>query len=81
MKGETMSKKRFVEFYLAAMMKAATDGRVSKLTYQYVEGGKRIPAMECVTVVLEDRSGVPVPVNGYNLLEIALEVVKAVQGL
>ena len=75
-----MSKKRFVEFYLSAMMKAATDGRVSRLTYEYTEG-KRMAAKEYVSIALEERSSVPVPVTDCDLLGIALEVVKAVRML
>ena len=39
-----MSKKRFVEFYLAAMMKAATDGRVIRLAYTYNPATKGMAA-------------------------------------
>lgn len=75
-----MSKERFVGFYLSAMMKAATGGRVSKLTYQYADG-KKLAAKESVTVEFGDRScvPVPVPVTNCDLLGIVLEVVKAVQ--
>ena len=75
-----MSKERFVGFYLSAMMKAATGGRVAKLTYQYANG-KKPAAKEFVTVEFEDHSCVPVPVTDCDLLGIVLEVVKAVQGL
>jgi hypothetical protein len=75
-----MSKMRFVEFYLSAIMKAATNGRVSRLVYAYADG-KRGPAKEYVSIVLEDRSSVPIPVTDCDLLGIALEVVKAVQKL
>jgi hypothetical protein len=75
-----MSKERFVGFYLSAMIKAATGGRVSKLTYQYANG-KKLEAKEFVTIEFEGRSCVPVPVTNLDLLGIALEVVKAVQGL
>ena len=57
-----MSKKRFVDFYLSAMMKAATNGRVSRLTYEYA-AGKRMAAKEYVSITLEDRASVPVPVT------------------
>ena len=75
-----MSKERFVGFYLSAMMKAAAGGRVSKLTYQ-CSAGKKLAAKEFVTIEFEGRSCVPVPVTNLDLLGIALEVVKAVQGL
>ena len=75
-----MSKKRFVDFYLSAMMKAATNGRVSRLTYEYAAGKHRV-AKEYVSITLEDRASVPVPVTDCDLLGIALEVVKAVQKL
>ena len=75
-----MSKQRFVEFYLSAMMKAATGGRVPKVTYQYTKAGKRLPAKEYVTINFEDQSCVPVSVTDCDLLGIALEVVKAVKG-
>lgn len=75
-----MSKKRFVDFYLSAMMKAATNGRVSRLTYEYA-AGKRMAAKEYVSITLEDRASIPVPVTDCDLLGIALEVVKAVQKL
>lgn len=32
-----MSKKRFVEFYLSAMLKAATNGRVTRVAYLYYD--------------------------------------------
>lgn len=32
-----MSKKRFVEFYLSAMMKAATGGQVQRVAYLYYD--------------------------------------------
>lgn len=75
-----MSKKRFVDFYLSAMMKAATNGRVLRLTYACAEG-KHLPAKEYVSIALEDQASVPVPVTDCDLLGIVLEVVKAVQGL
>lgn len=75
-----MSKKRFVDFYLSAMMKAATNGRVSKLTYEYA-AGKHMAAKEYVSITLEDRASAPVPVTDCDLLGTALEVVKAVQKL
>lgn len=70
-----MSKKRFVEFYLAAMMKAATNGRVTRLTYTYFD----LAHSEIVRVEYETGSG-PVgarefPVNDKGLLEIAAEVI------
>ena len=75
MKGETMSKKRFVEFYLAAMMKAATNGRVTRLTYTYFD----LAHSEIVRVDYETGTGpvgaVEFPVNDMGLLEIAAEVI------
>lgn len=65
-----MSKKRFVEFYLSAMMKAATAGRVIRLVYSpsYVD---LLPDREFVTVHFDDGSCVPFDVIGCTLLEIA----------
>lgn len=76
-----MNKKRFVEFYLAAMLKAATGGKVTKLVYQYEKGGKRLLAREYIMIEAEGGSRTPVTVTDYDLLAIALEVVKAVQVL
>ena len=75
MKGETMSKKRFVEFYLAAMMKAATNGRVTRLAYTYFD----LAHAEIVRVEYETGNGTvgarEFPVNDKGLLEIAAEVI------
>ena len=68
-----MSKKRFVEFYLAAMMKAASGGRVTRLAYTYFD----LAHAEIVRVDYETSTGggaVEFPVNGMGLLEIAAEI-------
>lgn len=67
-----MSKKRFVEFYLAAMLKAATDGFVIRLVYDYQpETGRE--------TVLAYTEGGPqrVTVIGDGLLAIAYDVLEA----
>lgn len=69
-----MSKERFVSFYLAAMMKAATDGRVSKVAYQDTK------EYNVVTVTFADGASIQLPIFSDDLLGIALEVVKAVKG-
>jgi len=69
-----MSKKRFVEFYLAAMMKAATDGQVTRLTYAYFD----LTHSEIVRLEYETSTGGGVreiPVTDKGLLEIAAEVI------
>lgn len=69
-----MSKKRFVEFYLAAMLKHATDGQVTRLTYTYFG----LAHSEIVRVDYETGTGggaVEFPVNNMGLLEIAAEVI------
>ena len=70
-----MSKERFVGFYLSAMMKAATGGRVSKITYQDTK------EYDVATVTFADGASIQLPIFSDDLLGIALEVVKAVQGL
>ena len=72
-----MSKKRFVEFYLAAMMKAATDGRVIRLAYTYNPATKGMAAQELVVVTVNTGGVVPTDVAGLELMEIA----KAVMGV
>lgn len=72
-----MSKKRFVEFYLAAMMKAATDGRVIRLAYTYNPATKGMAAQELVVVTFNTGCVVPTDVAGLELMEIA----KAVMGV
>lgn len=71
-----MSKKRFVEFYLAAMMKAATDGRVIRLAYTYNPATKGMAAQELVAVTFSTGSVVPTDVNGKDLLQIAKAVLE-----
>lgn len=69
-----MSKKRFVEFYLAAMMKAASGGRVTRLAYTYFD----LAHAEIVQVDYETSTGggaVEFPVNDMGLLEIAAETI------
>ena len=69
-----MSKKRFVEFYLAAMMKAASGGRVTRLAYTYFD----LVHSEIVRVDYETSTGggaVEFPVNDLGLLEIAAETI------
>ena len=74
MKGETMSKKRFVEFYLAAMLKHASNGRVTRLTYTYYD----LKHSEIVRVDYTTATGGGArefPINDMGLLEIAAEVI------
>ena len=69
-----MSKKRFVEFYLAAMMKAASGRRVTRLAYTYFD----LAHAEIVRVDYETSTGggaVEFPVNDMGLLEIAAETI------
>ena len=65
-----MSKKRFVEFYLSAMLKAATNGRVTRVAYLYYD----LTHTEVVRVEYEHDHGGGVnelPVTGLSLLERA----------
>lgn len=73
-----MSKKRFVEFYLAACMKAATDGRVLRLAYTYTPAARGMKEQELVTVCFDNGSCVPVNVAGGGLLDITRNVLKVV---
>ncbi len=73
-----MSKKRFVEFYLAAMMKAATGGKVIRLTYAYFD----LAHLEIVRLEYETSTGSGVreiPVNDKDPLEIAAEVIDQIR--
>ena len=75
-----MSKERFIEFYLTAMMKAATGGHVRKLSYQQCAGVRKKTALkEFVTVEFADLSSLQVDVSGGDFLVISLEVIRAVQ--
>ena len=75
-----MNKERFVEFYLTAMMKAATGGHVRKLTYQQCAGVRKKSAIkEFVTVDFADLSSLQVDVSGGDFWAISLEVIRAVQ--
>ena len=67
-----MSKKRFVEFYLSAMMKAAAEGRIIRLSYLYCDMTRK----EAVKVYRED-GPVELDVTGKDLAEIS----KAVLGV
>lgn len=67
-----MTKKRFVEFYLTAMMRAATGGRVIRLGYLYYDMTRK----EAVKVYRED-GPLEIDVTGLGLVEIA----KAVLGV
>lgn len=74
-----MSKKRFVEFYLSAMLKAATNGRVTRVAYLYYD----LTHLEVVRVEFEYDQGGGVyefPVNGLSLLGIAAAVIDRVKG-
>ena len=75
-----MNHKRFVEFYLSAMMKAATGGRVTRVAYLYYGHTHT----EAVRVVFEHDHGggmKELPVTGLSLLEIAATVIDSVKGL
>ena len=70
-----MSKKRFVEFYPAAMIKAASGGQVTRLAYTYFD----LAHSEIVRVDYETDTGggaVEFPVNDMGLPEIAAETIK-----
>lgn len=74
-----MSKKRFVEFYLTAMLKAATDGRV-RLSYAYFDlAHKEIVQIEygCNNEV----ASYEVPVTELGLLEIATVIIDKIRGM
>lgn len=69
-----MSKKRVVEFYLSAMMKAATGGQVTRLAYIYYD----LKHTEVVQLDYTSGTGgvvVEFSVNDMGLLEIAAEVI------
>ena len=75
-----MSKKRFVEFYLSAMMKAATGGRVQRVAYLYYD----LQRVEVVRIEYEHAYGGGVreiPVTDLNLLGIAGAVIDSVKGV
>ncbi len=67
-----MSKKRFVEFYLAAMLKAATDGFVIRLIYECQDGTQK----ELVHIYTETGPQ-HITVTGDGLLAIAYDVLEA----
>lgn len=75
-----MSKKRFVEVYLSAMLKAATNGRVTRVAYLYYD----LTHTEVVRVEYEhDRGGGGVnelPVTGLSRLGIAAAVIDRLKG-
>ena len=66
-----MTKKRFVEFYLSAMMRAATAGYVHRLGYIYYDMTRK----EVVKVYRED-GPVEIDVTGKDLPEIAKAVIE-----
>lgn len=73
-----MNQKRFVESYLSAMMKAATGGRIVRLSYTSALSNK-LSTLNVVTVTLDNGSVVPICVDGKDLLgiaEIVLETAK-----
>ena len=73
-----MSKKRFVEFYLSAMLKAATNGRVTRAAYLYYD----MTRMEVVRVEYENDYGggvKEVEVTGLSRLGTAAEVIGRVK--
>lgn len=77
--GRGMSKKRFVEFYLSAMLKAATSGRVTRVAYLYYD----LTHTEVVRVEYEHDHGGGVnelPVTGLSLLGIAAAVIDRLKG-
>lgn len=65
-----MTKKRFVEFYLTAMIRAATGGQVIRLGYLYYD----MTYKEAVKVYRED-GPLEIDVTGKDLVEIAKAVV------
>lgn len=67
-----MSKKRFVEFYLSTMMKAATAGYIHLLGYLYYDTTRK----EAVKVYRED-GPLEIDVTGLGLVEIAAQVINA----
>lgn len=72
-----MSKKRFVEFYLTAMLKAATDSRV-RAYYIYYD----LTRQEIMKLEHEHARGgnlVEVPVTGLSLVEIAAAAIETVK--
>ena len=69
-----MSKKRFVDFYLAAMLKAAPDGQVIRLDYA-VQGQTEI------VTVYHTGGFRRVNVTGNSLLFIAADVLREVTKL
>lgn len=67
-----MSKKRFVEFYLAAMLKAATENFVTRLTYEYLaETGEEIVHIWTETGTQH------ITVTGDSFMAIAYDVLGA----
>ena len=74
-----MSKKRFVGFYLSAMLKAATKGRVTRVADFYYD----LTHAEVVRVEYEHGRGGGVNellVTGLSLLGIAAAVIDCLKG-
>lgn len=69
-----MSKKRFIEYHLADMLKAATGGAVTGLLYAYQE------PLESVRISFDGVIHKEVNVTGDSLLAIVLDVTQAVMG-
>lgn len=71
-----MSKKRFVEFYLTAMLKAATGGRIRAYYIYYDMTHQEIMKLEHE----HDHGGglVEVPITGLGLVQIAAAAIEKV---
>lgn len=61
-----MTKKRFVEFYLTAMIRAATGDRIIRLSYLYYDKTRK----EAVKIYRED-GPLEIDVTGLELVGIA----------
>lgn len=69
-----MSKKRFVEFYLTACLKAATAGNVTRLGYIYYD----MQHNESVVIQFANGYTKEIPVTGNSLTAISQAVLDAV---
>lgn len=66
-----MTKKRFVEFYLGAMLRAATDGFVTHLVYEYQDA-----AQNDLVSIYTELGPKHIAVTGDGLLAIAYDVLE-----
>ena len=69
-----MSKQRFTDYYLSAMIRAATGGSVQRVRYSYLDLAK----LEQATIIYDNGYTKTVDLTGDSLVGIAYDVLKAV---